>query len=185
MSTLRYSDKLKAALEEVRPGFKDIGASVELITRKRKDLAPAFHRAWTLWQRETHRPFVAFAQALDPSIPAERAGYRKHASYQAACDLLDLVRKPEETTRRGLTPLAMLAVTVKSMMPLFKSERERQDAIRILLGASKWSAKEQTRLVAAIGRAKAVGLPNAPRLVDVNKMTKAVVVAFERERIPA
>lgn len=34
-------------------------------------------------------------------------------------------------------------------------------------------------------RAKAVGLPKAPRLVDSIKATKAVVVAFERERLTA
>jgi hypothetical protein len=183
MTRTTYSTKLKEALDDLRPAFRDVGQSLAHLTKKRAELAPTFEKTWQLWRRETHRPFVAFVAALDPSMPADRKAYRSHPSYRAAQYLQQLATDPDHHRRRGLTPLGALAVTIKSIMPLFKSEKDRQDALAIILAATKWRDADQAKLRAAVMRAKAVGLPNAPRLVEVNRMAKAAVVAFERDRI--
>lgn len=183
MTRSTYSDKLKDALDELRPEFRALGTGLEALTRKRADLAPDFLKAWTLWRRETHRTFVAFVQALDPNVPANRKAYKAHPSYKAAEYILKLAVDPDHHRRRGLTPMAILAVTIKSIMPLFKSERERKDALAIILAATKWRDADQAKLRAAITKAKAVGLPNAPRLVEINRMAKSVVDSIERDQI--
>lgn len=139
-------------------------------------------KAFTLWRRETRRTFVAFVHELDPTVPADRRGYQAHPSYQAALYLQQLMAHPEETKRRGLTPMNMLAVTIKSILPLCGSQREQREALEIILAATKWRDRDQRRLLTAIRKAKPVGLPKVPRLVEASKTTKAVVVAFERDR---
>ena len=183
MTRTVYSAKLKEALDEIRPAFRELGHNLETMTRKRAELAPAFAKAFTIWRRETHRPFVQFVAALDPTMPADRKAYRQHPAYRAAQYLQQLAQDgAEKSKRRGLTPLGMLAVTIKSVLPLCGNQKEQKEALQVLLAATKWRDVDQTRLLAAIRRAKPVGLPNAPRLVAANKATKAVVLAFERER---
>src|SRR5262245_57560689 len=97
MTRSTYSEKLRDALDEIRPQFRDVGQSLASLTKKRSELAPAFLRALTLWRRETRRTFVAFVQALDPNVPANRRGYVAHPSYQAAMYLHGLAVGTKET----------------------------------------------------------------------------------------
>jgi len=184
MSSLRYSDKLKTALDDLRPEFKELGQSFATLTKKREDLAPAFHRTFLLWKRETRRPFIAFIHELDHSMPvSNRKAYRSHPSYRAAQYLQQLAVNPDEKKRRGLTPLAALALTIKSFLPLCGTQKAQKEALEVILAATKWRDSDQGRLLTKIRRARAVGLPGAPRLVEAAKSTKAAVVAFERERV--
>ena len=177
-----YSEKLKDALAEIRPAFRELGHGLDTLTKKRVELAPSFMKTFALWTRETRRPFIAFVQALDPSVPAhDRTAYRRHPSYRAAEYLKELAANPDARAPKGLTPLAMLAVTIKSFLPMCGSQRDQKEALHALLGATKWRDSDRRRLLGKIKRAKAVGLPNVPRLVESMKATKAVVVAFERE----
>lgn len=185
MTRSTYSVKLTEALDDLRPGFKALSAQLAGLTTKRAEIAPAFIHALKLWKRETRRSFVAFVQALDPSVPAHRAGYKSHPSYNAALYLQQLVTNPQETKRRGLTPMSALAVMIKSVLPLFGSQRDQQAALEALLGATRWRDRDQARLLTAIRRAKVVSVPKVPRLVDATKTTKAAILAFERERISA
>lgn len=184
MTRSTYSEKLKDALDELKPEFRELGSSLKAVTAKREEIAPAFLKAFTLWRRETHRGVIAFVHELDPSVPVnDRKAYKKHPSYRAAEYILQLAANPEKTKRRGLTPLSMLAVTIKSILPLIGSQRDQKEALTILLAATKWRDQDQTRLLTAIRRAKAVGLPKAPRLVDANKSTRVLIADFERERV--
>ena len=184
MTRTVYSQKLKEVLDDLRPSFREIGHGLETLQKKRAELAPDFMKAYTLWRRETRRPFIAFVAALDPSVPVnDRKAYRVHPSYRAARYMKDLVNDPDAAKPRGLTPLAMLAVTIKSFLPLCGSQKDQRDALMVILGATKWRDADQRRLLAKIRRAKTIGLPKVPRLVDTVKATKAVVVAFEKERL--
>lgn len=184
MTRSTYSEKLKDVLDELRPEFKTLGHGFEAITKKRAEIAPLFHKAFLMWRRETHRPFIAFIHELDPSMPVNsRKAYRTHPSYRAAQYLQDLATSTESTKRRGMTPLAALAVTIKSFLPMCGSQRAQKEALEAILGATKWRDTDQTRLLGKIRRARAVGLPGVPRLVEAAKSTKAVVADFERERI--
>lgn len=185
MTRSTYSQKLRDALDELRPEFRELGQGLKQLTQKRAAIAPTFMRVYTLWRRETRRPFIAFVHELDPAMPVDRKSYRTHPSYQAALYMQQIVRHPEESKRRGLTPLAMLATTIKSFLPLCGSQREQKDALTALLAATKWRERDQARLITAIRRARVVGLPKVPRLVEAAKATKAVVVEFERERLTA
>jgi len=182
MTRTVYSEKLKEALAELRPAFKDVGQSLAALTQKRRDLAPQFHKTWLLWRRETRRTQIAFIQALDPSVPADRKLYRDHPSVRAAQYMLQLVENPDQKKRKGLTPLSMLAVTIKSFLPLCGSQKDQKDALQVLIAATRWREADQSKLLTAIRRAKPVALPKVPRLVEAAKAAKAVVLAFERER---
>jgi hypothetical protein len=63
------------------------------------------------------------------------------------------------------------------------SQRDQKEALQVILAATKWREADQNRLLSAIRRAQVVGLPKAPRLVDTQKVTKAVVMEFERDRV--
>ena len=182
MTRSTYSEKLRAVLDEIRPAFRDLGQGLDRLTQKRAELAPAFMKAYAVWRRETHRPFIAFVHELDRSMPVtDRTAYRSHPSYRAAEYLKQLAAAPDGPSRRGLTPLAALAVTIKSFLPL--CGKRQKDALAVLLAATKWREADQARLLGKIRRARAVGLPGVPVLVDAAKATKAAVIAFERERI--
>ena len=180
-----YSQKLKAALDKLRPAVKGVGLDLQRLTQKRVEMAPIFLKTFRLWSSETKRPFIAFVQALDSSVPASRNAYKKHPSYRAAEYLKELAHNPDARSPKkiGLTLLAMLAITIKSFLPLCGSQRDQKAALAVLIATTKWRDSERRRLVATIRRARPVGLPNVPRLVEAAKQTKAVVVAFERERL--
>jgi len=85
MTRSTYSEKLRAVLDEIRPAFRDLGQGLDRLTQKRAELAPAFMKAYAVWRRETHRPFIAFVHELDRSMPVtDRTAYRSHPSYRAA-----------------------------------------------------------------------------------------------------
>lgn len=178
-----YSAKLRAALDELRPAVCELGRGVDQLTRRRAEIAPLFVRAYQIWRRETQRPFIAFVHELDPTMPLNnRSAYRQHGSYRAAQYLLQLVEKPKRTPKaRGLTPLALLAVTIKSLLPLCGSVTEQRLVLEGLVKASRWRDAEVKKLMATIRRANQVLLPNVPRLVKSTKSTREVVVAYERE----
>ena len=182
MSTTRttYSVKLKAALDELRPAFREVGQGLDQLARKRAEIAPVFLKTYQAWQRETGRPFIAFVHELDPAVPVnDRNAYRTHRSYRAAQYLRQLAENPEKTAPTGRTPLAMLAITIKSFLPLYgPSQKDQHAALEALIGATHWRERDRRRLLAKIRRAKAIGLPNVPRLVE-----SAAVLAFEKKHV--
>lgn len=184
MNKTVYSVKLQQALSELRPAFSEIGQGLDQLTRKRAEIAPLFTRAYQIWRRETRRPFIAFVQELDPTMPVnDRKAYRQHRSYRAAQYLLQLVEQADKTAPRGLRPMAMLAVVIKSLLPLYKTQKDQKEALQVLMSATRWRERDVAKLLRQIRRARPIALPHAPRLVEANKATKAVVVAFERERV--
>ena len=183
MTRSTYSAKLKAALDKLRPAMREIGQSLTHLTKKREAIAPDFQKAFTFWQRETRRSLLAFVHELDPSTPVnDRKAYRKHPTYRAAEYILQVATNPKKMKRHGLTVLAMLALTIKSFLPLCGTQREQKEALKSLLGATKWRENNQRRLLVSIRRARAIALPKVPRLVDASKATKVLVADFERER---
>src|SRR5262245_43578044 len=93
MSVIRtvYSAKLRAAIDELRPAFCELGQGLDQLTRKRAEIAPVFMRTYQIWRRETRRPFIAFVHELDLTMPVnDRDAYRQHRSYRAAQYLLQL-----------------------------------------------------------------------------------------------
>jgi hypothetical protein len=183
---ITYSTKLRAAIEELRPAFGELGQGLDHLTQKRAEVAPIFMRTWNVWQRETRKPFIAFVHELDPSMPVgDRAVYRRHRSYRAAQYLKQLVEHPDKTAVHGKTPLTMLALTIKSLLPFCGSQKE--PTIATLVHATRWRERDQHRLIARIRRARPVGLPHLARHVkpEAIKASKAAVIAFERQNAAA
>lgn len=177
-----YSQKLREALDELRPTFREISQGLDALTKRRAEIAPQFMGAFYIWRRETHRPFIAFVHELDPSMPTHnRREYRQHRSYRAASYLRQLVEQPDKAGRHGLTPLTMLAVAIKSLLPL--CHPHEKDALAILAKATRWRERDIHRLIARIQRVKAIGLPKAPRLIEAAKASKAAILSFEREHV--
>jgi hypothetical protein len=180
-----YSVKLRNQLEELRPAFRELGQGFEQLTRKRAEIAPLFMRVYHTWRRETKRPFIAFVHELDPSMPVnDRKAYREHRSYRAAGYMLQLAEQPEQAAKppRGLTPLAMLAVAIKSFLPLCGSVKDQKLVLEALMKTSRWGERDIHKVTIKIRNAKPISLPNLPRLVKAVQSTKAVVRAFEQER---
>jgi hypothetical protein len=114
----------------------------------------------------------------------DRSAYRQHSSYRAALYLRQLATQPQTALGAvGLTPLALLAVTIKSLLPLCGSVNEQKSVLGTLTSASRWRERDIRKLIAKIRRAKPIALPNMPRLVKSAKSTKEVVLAFEQERL--
>jgi hypothetical protein len=179
-----YSAKLGAALDELRPAFREVGQGLDQLTRKRAEIAPLFARVYQIWRRETKRPFIAFVRELDPTMPVnDRSAYRQHRSYRAAQYLRQLVEQSEKAGPRGLTPLALLALTIKSFLPLCGSVKDQRAVLEALAKTSRWRDRDIRKLIARIRRARPIAMPNLPRLVKSGDTTKEVVVAFERERL--
>lgn len=179
-----YSKRLKDALNDLRPAFRDINVGLDQLTKKRAEIAPIFMKTYELWRRETRRPFIAFVHELDPSMPVERSEYRTHRSYRAAAYLKQLVEQPDTTTPRGRTPLFMLAVTIKSLLPFCGAQKDQEATIATLVHATQWRERDRTRLVARIRKARPIALPQLARLVkpEAIRASKAAVVAFEQRQ---
>lgn len=81
--TVNVSAELATALSTIRPQIMGFANDFATITRRKVDLIEPVADAFTLWNRETGRSYVDFCRALDPTVPADRDGYRNHATYQA------------------------------------------------------------------------------------------------------
>lgn len=180
MNRVTYSPKLKEALEELKPAFNEVADNFAALRKRRAAIAPAFAKAYKLWQRETKKPYIAFIHALDPSMPVtDRDAYRNHDSYRAGQYLLQLADGEEKAGPSGRTPLAMLALTIKTLLPL--SHPHQKETLAILLNATGWRDRDQTSLLAKVNRTRGVQLPHLPRLVKTAEASKAAI-AFRLEK---
>lgn len=117
---------LRNKIDGLKRPFTAFVNSFQSITTTRAELAPKFMQVFGTWQAETGKPFVDFVRALDPTVPADRAGYRGHKSYQAADYLRRLVaRRDTGPNRRAARPLrnnvAIMARLLKTILPLISN----------------------------------------------------------------
>jgi hypothetical protein len=125
-------------------------------------------RGFKLWRHETGRSFIAFVQAIDPTVPAERDKYVSHQSVVAARYLRRLVEAPQtvhgKKNRSSLSPLELLAVLVKSAMPFVRPYED--DFWAQVAATSRWHERDLARLKVLAKRAKPISLrADMPRLV--------------------
>lgn len=182
-NTLTPSRTLARTIAELRPAF--LGFTTQLFERK-SELAPAFLKAFSMWERETGRGLAAFVRELDPDMPAERDAYANHRSFQAAWYLVRTARKPaEKAGRRTVTPFQMLASFIKSVQPLLDDSRIWHEVAR----ASRWNTRDLERLKMAVAKAKPMPLlKHQPRLVRFERggaATTPAAMAADRSKKPA
>ena len=162
------SRALTSTLDDLRDLFLPYVRTYDVLFERRRDLAPTFMRAFERWQRETGRSFVAFVQQLDSTVPSEKAAYASHRSYQASLYLKRLVEAPETVAgraeRRSRTPLDMLAIVVKSALPLVRPHEATFWSS--FSASSRWHQRDVVALQRRVGRARPIALrPDVPRLV--------------------
>lgn len=116
------SPKVAHLVEDIRRPFMELSDLQGGLQRSAKTLAPRFMKAFGAWQTETGGTFIAFVMVLDPEVPADRAGYRGHSSYQSAEYLRRLMAaktKPaedaEDPADRPATPFETLAVVLGTL----------------------------------------------------------------------
>lgn len=171
MRATTFSHRLSHALDAVRDEFGPFRDSFAALTASRVALAPRLLAAWTLWQRETKRSFIAFVRELDRSVPAERAAYTRHRSYQAALYLKDLATKPP-ATRRSVSAFRLLAIVIKSVRPAVKANEET--TFKLIEKASRWRPRDMERLRKAVKRARPIPFPGIPQLGPPRRFLRAV-----------
>lgn len=173
MGTGQPSRRLTSLIESLRVDFTAIASALTSLSVRRAHFAPVFMRAFRAWERETGRPFVAFVQQLDPTVPAEKSEYVQHRSFQAACYLRRIDEAPETRagSRKGtMTPLAVLACVLRSSV----APEHVDFAISQVRHVSKWHDRDVKRLRDRVAKARVIALePNKPRLVRERRMAAA------------
>lgn len=167
------SRTLTRTIADLRDRFMPYARTWDALLDRRRDLARPFMAGFALWHKETGRSFVAFVQQIDPTVPADKAGYVAHRSYQACLYLRRLVDAPATATPRGRTsktPFDMLAAVMKTLIP---AARPYEDLLWASFArASHWRDRDLDRLRAAVKRAAPLPLrPDAPRLVTGKRST--------------
>jgi hypothetical protein len=159
----RLSRRLTAELARLRPDFAGMASDVQLMFVRRAHLAPPFMAAFSHYQAETGRSFVAFVRELDATMPA--SDYQGHRSYQAALYLRRLHDAPETTVqhRKTPSPFQLLASATRSLLLLHHAPADVWTAIRKV---SRWRDRDVARLERAVLKARPLLVPrDAPRLV--------------------
>lgn len=177
-----FSRSLAAALDDLKDQFRPYARTFDAFLARKRDLAKPFMRVYTQWRRETGRSFVAFVQQIDDTVPAEKTQYVAHKSYVAALYLKRTVDAPQTvagaTARRTRTPLDLLAIVIKSALPLIRPH----EAVfwQSLASVSRWHQRDIVRLQTRVRRMKAIALrPDVPRLVAEGRRQ---VARFDTER---
>lgn len=156
-------------IEAFRPTFLGFARDQDTLFGKRAELAPTFASLFTRWRRETGRGLIALVRELDKSVPADRAAYVNHRSFQAAWYLVRTARAAKRpaggTHRTTITPFALLATVIKSVQPVLHPHEAR--VFEQIVKASRWHQRDIDRLKKAVAAAKPLPLfPHLPRLVS-------------------
>jgi hypothetical protein len=156
---VKLSAKITNQINALRPTFMGYAAEFGALDVKRNELAPKFMRAFHAWQAEAKGSFIAFVRLLDPSVPAERDGYRANTVYKAADYLrtkaAQLERAPlspvERSQRIANAPMPLdrvLASTFKAIMPLVGPDA--MAAIYKALTLRHWTDRQVERIKALV-----------------------------------
>lgn len=169
------SSRVQHMVDELRADFNHFTTDLGTLVQSRMQLAPKFMKAFRAWASEQPGPdrgkFTAFVRVLDPSVPEDRDGYRKHSSYQAAENLRSLealaALEPAEPPKHlPATPMTALSRVVAMILPTFSDESALWGAFRSKL---HWNENQIERLQAAVKKqrelVKVTGkVHEAPRL---------------------
>lgn len=162
---IAFSVALRRELDDLRDDFLPFVAACQVLTTKRRDIAPAFMKLFHRYKRETHGTFVAFVHELDPTMPVDRDHYPNHRSYQTALYLRRIVEAPHTTmaNRRTAAPFAVAAMLLRSLLVLSKGkEPEIWSALK---RQSHWDDRQIDRLKLKMAKVHPIAIPGAPRLV--------------------
>jgi hypothetical protein len=148
-TTPELSAKAQKAVNEIRKPFTSFVRNFESLAVTREQLAPKFMKAFGLWQADTGGTFVAFVRYIDPSVPADRVGYRMNRVYQAADYLRRLVgnvskRAADPTAESQAAPvppgdaLARILAAMMSIIP----EKQQNVIYEAMKAELNWSDRQ-------------------------------------------
>lgn len=150
------SQKTLRLIDGIKRPFLTFMDEFGAITASRRELAPAFMRAFEAWRTDTAGNFVGFVRMLVPDVPANRDGYREHPAYQAADYLRRLAaidaapREPVPPELRPATPLVALARVVATVLPMLGPNAEALWAA--FIEEMHWSAEQVARFQGLVNR---------------------------------
>lgn len=142
-----------------------------------------------MWTRETGRSFVAFVQQIDKSVPQDKTSYIAHRSYRAALYLRRIEDAPQtvagQTARKSRSAEDMLAVVIKSMLPLIRAgvdakraEMYEAQMWTTIASIARWHQRDIIRLQKRVRRVHPIALrPDVPRLVYQTRRSASGSVA--------
>lgn len=123
------SSRVQHLVNDVRADFRDFTTELGAVAQSRLAVAPKFMKAYRAYASETAGPekgkFLAFVRLLDPTVPADREGYRNHPSYQAAgylrqIEALASLESIDPPKTLPATPLVALSRVVAMILPVVK-----------------------------------------------------------------
>lgn len=163
------TQKTLRLIDTIRPQFMAFVSDFAIITASREQLAPAFMKAFGAYQVETAGSFVSFVRLLDPTVPADAAGYRANSTYSAA-DYLRRKAAQQATPRvrvplsqRPATPLVALARLVATILPML----DEKDALwASFVQEMHWSDSQVARLQTIVNREGPVAVHPSRRSHD-------------------
>lgn len=186
--------KLVRTLDGIRATFLTFVQDFATLTTRREELAPKFMKAFNMYQAETGESFVNFVRALDPSVPADRTGYRGHRAYQAADYLRRLVQQNsrvkespvERANRIASAPVNTrhgMARVLATFAPLV--DEGAMDVLWKALGAHlHWTEGQIDGMKALVEEEPALVKIKAPKGVEIThalKLTAAPVPVAESQ----
>ncbi len=156
-ATLTLSAKTTKLIEGVREPFMLFVEDFTALSKNRAQLAPKFMKAFGAYQSESGGSFIAFVCYIDPTVPADREGYRNNTVYQAADYLRRLKAKAEKeevadpnapVVASPIDVIVDLLVTVipvvESLEPIWAAFTERYH----------WTEKRIARLKKLVGESR-------------------------------
>lgn len=173
VAAVALSARTRTLIDKARDGFLGFVKTHSGFLLKREDIVGPFAKAWKAFKEETTLTLADFARQFDPSVPADRDGYRAHSTYRAAENLMALHRQLERakqakeagTTASGpqrATPLDAVARMLKSVLPLISADQVDRlwETVTKELG---WTEQQVTNLKNRTSEAEALLAVRPPR----------------------
>lgn len=154
------TDRVERMVKDLATPFMAFAEGFAALTTARSDLAPTFMKTYRAWVKETRGTFAGFVRTFDPTVPMDRAGYRKHSTYRSADYLRRLSGRRKEAPlpldKRPLTPMVALARLIATVMPAVDPTGVIWNAF---LKEMRWSDQQAERLKVMAAKEGAIALP--------------------------
>ena len=163
-ATFTLSAKTTKLIDGIREPFMSFADDFQALAATRAQLAPKFMKAFGAYQAESGGSFVSFVRFVDPTVPADREGYRTNNVYQAADYLRRLVATTEKASADPNAPVVTSPVDViVDLLVTIQPVVENLDDIWAAFDTRyHWTTKRIARLQKMVGEARTPILVKKP-----------------------
>ena len=161
-ATFTLSAKTTKLIDGIREPFMSFAGDFAALAATRAQLAPKFMKAFGAYQAESGGSFVSFVRFVDPTVPADREGYRTNNVYQAADYLRRLTAEKavkDPNAPEVTSPVEVIVDLLVTILPVVDS----LDAIwEAFTDRYHWTEKRVARLKKMVGEARTPILVKKP-----------------------